>query len=182
MGIYAIGDIHGEIDKLKALIDTISPTNGDRLIFLGDYIDRGTESRRVVEYLIQLRADVDCVFLMGNHEHMLQDYLKGGAHYQPESWRLNGGIDTLDSYRRERDLAEMPIPDEHIEFLTNLPYYHTEPGFMFVHAGLKPNTAIDQNTFKHFLWLETAFTQSRYNWPEGIVVWSHASNTAASGR
>ncbi len=65
MGIYAIGDIHGEIDKLKALIDTISPTNGDRLIFLGDYIDRGTESRRVVEYLIQLRADVDCVFLMG---------------------------------------------------------------------------------------------------------------------
>lgn len=145
----------------------------DRLILLGDYIDRGPDSRAVVEYLMQLRTGFDCVFLMGNREHMLRDHLAGGINYAFGAWRLNGGIETLDSYQKAFGQLEMPIPQEYIEFLTQLPYYHIEPGFVFVHGGLAPDKPIERNAFKDFLWPRTAFTQSHYRWPEGVVVYGH---------
>lgn len=173
MGIYAVGDIHGHLDKLESLINKLPLTTDDRLIFLGDYIDRGPDSMAVVEYLLRLGTRFDCVFLMGNHEHMLRDHLAGGINYPLEAWKCNGGIETLISYREAFGPVEMPIPQEHIDFLTQLPYYHLEPGNVFVHGGLKSGEPIARNTHKDFLWPRSAFTQSHYRWPEGIVVYGH---------
>ena len=170
MGIYAVGDVHGHLDKLESLVCRLCLTTDDRLIFLGDYIDRGPDSKGVVEFLLDLRTRFDCVFLMGNHEHMLRDYLAGGINYPLEAWKRNGGIETLISYRKVFGPVEMPIPEEHIEFLTQLPYYHLEPGFVFVHGGLAAGVPIERNNYQSFLWPRSAFYQSRYRWPEGVVV------------
>ena len=73
--LYAIGDIHGELEKLDELLALLTIEPGDKLIFLGDYIDRGPDSPGVIERLIELRERHDCVFLLGNHESMFLDFL-----------------------------------------------------------------------------------------------------------
>ena len=73
--LYAVGDIHGEVGKLDALLDKLPLEPGDRFVFLGDYLDRGFESRAVVDRLIALQKSCPCVFLLGNHESMLLDFL-----------------------------------------------------------------------------------------------------------
>lgn len=133
----AIGDIHGCLDQLKELIEEkLAITENQRLIFLGDYIDRGPNSKGVIDYLIQLKNRYDCVFLMGNHEIMMLEYLSFGT---SKAWSLNGGEATLSSY------STAGIPDSHLEFISSCPYYYDTPNFFFVHAGLKPYFSIVEN-------------------------------------
>ncbi|MCI0671411.1 MAG: serine/threonine protein phosphatase [Myxococcaceae bacterium] len=73
--LYAIGDIHGELGKLDALLERLPLEAGDRLVFLGDYVDRGPDSRGVVDRLLQVEKRFPCVFLLGNHESMFLDFL-----------------------------------------------------------------------------------------------------------
>jgi len=73
--LYAVGDMHGEVEKLDALLGKLSLEARDRLVFLGDYVDRGSDSRGVIDRLIALRESHDCVFLLGNHESMFLDFL-----------------------------------------------------------------------------------------------------------
>ena len=73
---FAVGDIHGCLHLLKKLIDIIQPTNEDTIIFLGDYIDRGPDSKGVIDFLIDLKDKTNCIFLIGNHEDMMLQYLK----------------------------------------------------------------------------------------------------------
>ena len=113
--IYAIGDIHGMAGNLEELLDIIpyDPAE-DRLVFLGDYVDRGPESRRVIEMLWRLRSKTEnVVFLMGNHEQMFLDFLNGA---DPLHYFWNCGKATLESYGfREVDYGryEVFLPDEH---------------------------------------------------------------------
>lgn len=100
--IFVVGDIHGCLDMLKRLIDSIkwSPST-DRLIFIGDYIDRGKDSKGVVDFVLELRECsplIQC--LIGNHEQMFLDYLSA-IDYQ--SFLINGGLSTLKSYGMDRD-------------------------------------------------------------------------------
>src|SRR5215218_3872950 len=111
--IIAIGDIHGCSAALDALIDAIRPRPEDTIVTLGDYIDRGPDSRGVLDRLIDLGRRCRLVPLLGNHDQMLLNVRLGKA---PINWLLAfGGTTTLDSYGPGRDLSL--IPDEHYEFL-----------------------------------------------------------------
>ncbi len=177
MSIFAVGDIHGHSKKLKALINKLPLTADDRLIFLGDYIDRGPDSNGVISYLLQLSKHYDSKFLCGNHEHMMRDYMQGCKTYDRELWLEYGGIATLRSY----DLVgarpgELSLPVEHRDFITGLGYYHTEPGFVFVHSGLSSGKTLSQNNWKDCLWNRAAFINSTYKWPEGRIVFGHSQS------
>jgi serine/threonine protein phosphatase 1 len=142
--LYAIGDIHGELGKLERLLDTLALRAGDRLVFLGDYVDRGPESAAVVSRLIALRREVDCVFLLGNHESMFLDFLgwKGAHYFGGDAFLANGGDRTLASYgffgeSNERGKG-FDLPPAHAEFYRELRLHHQEGDYLFLHAGLGP--------------------------------------------
>ena len=98
--LYAVGDIHGEDAKLEELLEKLPLRDGDRFVFLGDYIDRGPDAFQVIERLIQLQRDWPCVFLLGNHESMLLDFLgwTDDAYFAGDAFLMNGGDRTLASY------------------------------------------------------------------------------------
>jgi len=137
--LYAVGDIHGERTKLEALLGQLPLLPDDRLVFLGDYVDRGPESRGVVERLIALSRERDCVFLLGNHESMFLDFLgwSGPAYFGGDAFLLNGGDRTLASYGYFDDReAPFHLPPEHEKFYRELRMFHLEGDYLFVHAGI----------------------------------------------
>jgi serine/threonine protein phosphatase 1 len=140
--LYAVGDIHGELLKLEALLGKLALGAGDRLVFLGDYIDRGPESCGVVSRLIDLSRHVPCTFLMGNHESMFLDFLgwRGAACFGGDAFLMNGGDRTLASYgffgRANSDPESFDLPPAHVKFYESLVLTHTDGDYLFVHAGL----------------------------------------------
>ena len=157
---YVIGDIHGCLRPLQRLLKKIAPQPGDEVIFIGDYIDRGPESREVVEMLLGL--PYPSVFLLGNHEKMLLDYLTGddGGIYLP-----NGGLATLKSYGG--DFAN--IHPAHLSFFHALrPMYET-PGYLFVHAGIRPMVPLDNQTVDDLVWIRQEFFQFVGRYPKPVV-------------
>ena len=96
--LIAIGDIHGEIDKLNELLKQLAPQKDDTIVFLGDYIDRGLNSKEVIERLITLSEETNCIFLKGNHEDLLLKMLQTRAEENVLNWLMSGGVATLDSY------------------------------------------------------------------------------------
>jgi serine/threonine protein phosphatase 1 len=138
--LYAFGDVHGELDKLDELLDSLPLREGDRLIFLGDYIDRGREACGVVDRLIQLQKEWPCIFLLGNHESMMLDFLgwTDKAYFGGEAFLMNGGDLTLESYGffEEIDKKKYQLPKDHEDFLLGLKLYHREGDYLFVHAGI----------------------------------------------
>ncbi len=140
MDLIAIGDIHGCAQSLDALLDRIEPSPDDHLLFVGDYIDRGPDSKGVIDRLLDLREDVPCTFLRGNHEAMMIEYLDTGAF---SLWRMNGGVSTLQSYMGNN--SEINIPTAHAKFVRETKLYHETDDFFFVHAGLKPDRTIEEN-------------------------------------
>ena len=141
--LYAIGDIHGRLDRLDELMAKLPLVPGDRLVFLGDYVDRGPHPKEVVDRLIEIRAAWPCVFLLGNHESMFLDFLgwRGDAFFGGDAFLLNGGDRTLASYGYF-DSAEpgkdFALPDDHRDFYEGLVLDHREGDYLFVHAGLHP--------------------------------------------
>jgi serine/threonine protein phosphatase 1 len=133
----AIGDIHGCADALAAVLDSISPTANDTIITLGDHIDRGPNSRQVVERLIALGEHCKLVSLIGNHEAMLLDAFRDSR--SMKRWLSNGGLATMKSYGWEcgayrRQVADW-IPDRHWEFLNGCERHFETDTHLFVHAG-----------------------------------------------
>ncbi len=131
--LFAIGDIHGCIDKLRLLVESTARIGkNDKVVFLGDYIDRGEGSREVVDYIAGMRdSGFDIVALKGNHEEMLlETYEREDRWYK---WFLNGGAFTIKSFgiKSVRDL-----PLNYLEFFYGLKYYYQLENFIFVHAGL----------------------------------------------
>ena len=139
MGLIAVGDIHGCLESLNALLDRLNPSSDDHLLFVGDYIDRGPDSRGVIDRLLDLRESISCPFLRGNHETMVIDYLDSWAF---SLWRMNGGVSTLQSYLRGDGSSEIHIPAAHAEFIRDTKLYHETDEFFFVHAGLEPDRTI----------------------------------------
>jgi len=169
--IYAIGDIHGCLDKLRALMDQIEPEIDpaqDTLVFLGDYIDRGPSSFEVVEYLIHLKARFpDVVFLKGNHEEMLEFYLNG---VDRTIYLVNGGNQTLENYLDHSDPNEPdPIPVAHRNFLSSLTLFHETQKYIFVHAGLKEKVPLDRQKNEDLLWIREKFIYSTYEFEKQVV-------------
>ncbi len=140
--LYAIGDIHGRLDKLEELLARLPLRGDDRLVFLGDYVDRGPDSRGVIDRLIRVAEERSAVFLLGNHESMFLDFLgwPGSHYFGADVFLANGGAETLLSY----DYFEAPeprplrfeLPPAHIDFFRSLQPHHVDGDFLFVHAGL----------------------------------------------
>ncbi len=139
--LYAVGDIHAEHEKLDELLAKLPLEQGDRLVFLGDYIDRGPDAYAVVERLIRLQQDWPCTFLLGNHESMLLDFLgwTDEAYFGGDAFLVNGGDRTLASYgyfdRPDPDRRSFRLPKQHEDFLLSLKLHHVDGDYIFVHAG-----------------------------------------------
>jgi serine/threonine protein phosphatase 1 len=174
MNIYAFGDIHGEIFKLKALYSRLDIKKDDMLVFLGDYIDRGKSSFEVIDFLCDLSEEHDCVFIRGNHEAMLRDYMSG-RDYEHLFW-YNGGMITVDSYSEHGYVItehESYIPDRHMRFFQNLKRYYETDDYIFVHAGIASGP-LDRLPDDILYW-NRAFNQIIYNGPK-VVVYGHTPN------
>ena len=167
--IFAIGDIHGTIDRLQDLMQKI-PIDfaNDTLIFIGDYIDRGPGSVEVVNYLLDLKKRwPGIIFLKGNHEEMLQKYLDGSDRF---TYLLNGGQKTLDSYLSKTvQTGSFPIPAEHMDFFNSLRLYYETESHIFVHAGLRPKVPLASQESEDMLWIRDKFIHSRYNFGKPVV-------------
>jgi serine/threonine protein phosphatase 1 len=142
MATYVIGDIHGRPNLLDQLIKNVPwDVERDKIIFLGDLIDRGPDAPAIIERVMGLaRNNEQVVVLRGNHEQMMIDCLDFGD----LQWLIpeNGGLATLEAYgfnlAELQDVSDISIPDEHVEFIRSLPFYHEDEQAIYVHAGLVP--------------------------------------------
>jgi serine/threonine protein phosphatase 1 len=169
---FIIGDIHGCLGMLKRLIDSIQwDPSKDRLIFIGDYIDRGEDSRGVIEFVLALKqASQNIQCLIGNHEKMLLDYLAGN---DPETYILNGGGTTLLSYERARRGKRDPlIPSSHLDFLSSLLPMVELDHYYIVHAGFRPHVRIEDQDLFDMVWIRDEFLTSDYNFGK-VVIFGH---------
>ena len=170
MSLIAIGDIHGCAKTLDELLDRLSPTADDHLVFVGDYIDRGPDSKGVIDRLLELRKEIECTFLRGNHEVFFLNHFSNRRE-DSEIWHLNGGVQTLKSYTSPQN--EVVIPDDHFEFISNTKMYLDTPGYFFVHAGLQPNMSVVDNlahsTEKTFLWDRHHYSARFLAWEKPVI-------------
>ncbi|MGB0086808.1 MAG: metallophosphoesterase family protein [Rhodomicrobiaceae bacterium] len=190
MRVYAIGDIHGRLDLLDQLLEMITadaaaaePGGRAILIFLGDYIDRGPDSRGVIERLLTGLPDAfEPIFLRGNHEEMLLRTLESSRNF--ELWAINGGLATARSYgidignrisAYEIDPSEVTrqlkkaMPESHYEFLRQLPIAVELGDYLFVHAGVRPGLALDAQAFDDCLFIRDEFLDYRGDFGKIIV-------------
>lgn len=170
--IVAIGDIHGCVRTLKTLWNKLKPYKDATHVFIGDYIDRGPASNEVVEFLLDVRYDRECVFLRGNHEQMLLDALESDNR---ENWLYNGGDTTLKSYHNPKSISDLPAA--HLEFYNETKLYHETDNYFFVHAGAPPHQTIresieEKNSEHFFLWGREHLNAFEVPW-EKIVVFGH---------
>jgi serine/threonine protein phosphatase 1 len=146
--LIAIGDVHGCIHALDALLGAMSLTAHDQLIFLGDLIDQGPDTREVLNRIIELRQQCDVVLIQGNHEEMLN-----GARNNEQAlryWEVCGGVATLNSYRFGGGLAE--IPAEHWALLGTCRTFYETDKFIFTHANYLPDVAMDSQPEFQLRW------------------------------
>jgi serine/threonine protein phosphatase 1 len=144
----AIGDIHGCRAAFDRLLEAVAPAADDTLVTLGDYVDRGPDSKGTVERLMALAGEVQLVPLAGNHDQMLLD-----AHRHPAleaDWRVCGGTATLESYG-----VELPadLPAEHVEFLRHCRSFYEQPARFFVHANYLARLPLAKQTQETLYWL-----------------------------
>lgn len=171
--IFAVGDIHGNYEKLVSLMSQLPWNRGrDLLVFLGDYIDRGKRSKEVVEYLVTLKkSEEKTVFLMGNHERLLLNYYSSGSDYDLRLWRSFGGWETIESYTDGAGIWGKPdfLPHPHLNFFRELlPYYETED-YIFVHAGLRDGVPLNEQKTDDLLWIRRSFTESDHSFGKTVV-------------
>lgn len=132
--LFAVGDVHGCADELRALLQQLPLDRDSTVVFVGDYIDRGPDSRGVVDTVLELGEMCNVVCLLGNHELMLREFLDGSDPVKVARFVYNGGSSTLASYAD--DQGRYAFPQEHLQFYANLKYFHVEGDYCFVHAGL----------------------------------------------
>ena len=153
MAEYVIGDIHGEIDQLETIIDKIDyKPDQDKLIFVGDYIDRGADSYQVYKYIKDLDNGKN-IFLKGNHEEMMVDAVLNEA--KIDLWYHNGGQATEASFPNHSVLKEAA------KFFDSLPYYYTTSDYIFVHAGIDPAKSLAEQTEHDLVWIRQQFLAAR---------------------
>jgi serine/threonine protein phosphatase 1 len=172
--IYAVGDIHGRADLLSELFMRIDddlkarPTIDSIQVFLGDYIDRGPNSRQVIDLLIARRRRRDVLFLKGNHEDCALQFLSDPTVLP--AWQSMGGVHTLLSYgvipaRRDDHESQHKVstalreamPDSHRRFIGGLVLSFTCGDFFFVHAGVRPGIPLERQSQRDLLWIRDDF-------------------------
>ncbi|MCK1404952.1 metallophosphoesterase family protein [Bradyrhizobium sp. 76] len=184
--IYAIGDVHGRADLLRAVFAAIdlhlSRSGPARAlhVFLGDYIDRGPETAATIDLLIDRSQRHETVFLKGNHEAFFLEVVQDPP--KLDAWREFGGFQTLMSYglrpsikpdRDEQDYLVKGLldimPRRHQHFLSNLRPCFACGDFFFAHAGVKPGVPLRQQREEDLLWIRDEFLQSEQNFGKYVV-------------
>jgi serine/threonine protein phosphatase 1 len=185
--IYAVGDIHGRLDLLERAIAAIHRDVEEQgpaalTITLGDYVDRGPESRGVVDRLIDNPFPTSYVALKGNHETLLEDFLTDPA--TGPYWYQQGGGPTLQSYgirvgglwganfATARDQLQAALPLAHLQFLRSLKISFTRGKYFFCHAGVRPGVPLDRQSEDDMLWIRDEFLSSSKAFGK-IVVHGH---------
>jgi len=178
MRLYVIGDVHGRRDLLAKTHRRIArdlerrPVPDCRVIHLGDYIDRGPESAAVLEHLANYGTDERAVFLRGNHDQFLINFM-AGIDGEFDIWMQNGGIKTLDSFGLDgfglthgyddntllalREILKQKIPDEVLGFLDNLTLMERFGDYCFVHAGVRPGVTLEDQEPGDLIWMREPF-------------------------
>jgi serine/threonine protein phosphatase 1 len=186
MRLYAIGDVHGCLDALSGLHRAIGadlldrPAADWRIVHLGDYVDRGADSRGVIDFLLaRMAEDARVLCLRGNHDDMFAQSI-AGKRQAAELWLLNGGDETLESYGVSvtrfldglRSGEPVSIPDAHRGFLDALGTCLRFGDYYFVHAGINPGSALDAQSPHDQLWIREPFLNSEGQF-EAVVVHGH---------
>jgi serine/threonine protein phosphatase 1 len=185
--LYAIGDIHGCFDKFislynKIIYDINKHKQKSTIIFLGDYIDRGLQTKKVLDFLMLLKDtdQIKYIFLKGNHEDMFIDayYCKLPAiiSVKKQMYFANGGIETMNSLINDSN------PDtafnnkniiKYLNWMEKLKLYHIINDYLFVHAGYNPNYPIEEQTSAVFLWIRAIKSMQYYKNSKYIVIHGH---------
>jgi serine/threonine protein phosphatase 1 len=164
----AIGDIHGCSEALRALIAAIDPQPADTIVTLGDYIDRGPDSRGVIDAILELEKRCRVVPLLGNHELMLLDALQNPFALGP--WRDCGGDATLASY------SGLPkVPDSHLDFIRRCRRYHETDSHFFIHANYQYDVPLDEQPDYLVFWEHLIFSKPRPHENGKIAIVGHTS-------
>lgn len=205
--LYAVGDIHGRMDLLTRLIELIDEDAAQlpegirpQIIFLGDYIDRGLQSRDVIEYFASGALErYDPVYLLGNHEEALLRFREEVGF--GKQWARFGGAETLYSYglappnsraslnsHDEMSAAQAAweklwtefrtrLPESHLRFMETLKPYHIAGDYLFVHAGLRPGVALDRQQERDLLWIRDEFLHDDAQF-QHVIVHGHTPEDA----
>lgn len=192
--VYAIGDIHGRADLLDRMIGIIErdlaqhPTPTALTVTVGDYVDRGPDSRGVIERLTGHPFPTRFVALRGNHESIFEEFLRDPsiANY----WRGLGGLETLHSYgvdvaplmrgRGHEEAAaalRAALPQSHVTFLASLALTHTAGRYFFCHAGVRPGVPLGRQREEDLLWIRDEFLDSQADFGK-VVVHGHTPREA----
>ncbi len=150
--LIAIGDIHGCRVALETLLDEIQPGHDDIVVALGDYVDRGPDSRGVIDRLIELEQQTEFIPLMGNHEEMMLRVVRESEPHH--AWLRYGGVETLDSYQFDGDLRF--LPPAHELFFDSLRDYYESDDFFFTHACYDPALPLQLQTPEMLRWYSLA--------------------------
>lgn len=175
--IYAIGDIHGQLEQLHMVLDRIERDGGAdaEIVFLGDYVDRGANSKEVIELLATgVKSGKNWHCILGNHDRMfsmfMEDYPRTDHRLKPGyDWfhaRI-GGMETLASYGVDADMdrrifqlhedARQAVPQHHLDFINHLPTTFVAGDLLFVHAGIRPGVALAQQAEDDLVWIREGF-------------------------
>jgi len=183
--IYAIGDIHGclvEVKRLVAKIDTDvrrRPIKKHKIIFLGDYIDRGPQNSAVLTYLNRLsRGKRNTVFLRGNHDERFAMFL-AAPEQTGEGFLKWGGASTAKNYgvsikrgERYREFAKRlrkRVPKSHLNFLNRLKFSYVQDDYFFAHAGVRPNITLNKQSNHDLMWIRADFINHRKPYSKVVV-------------
>ena len=146
-----IGDIHGGLKALKQVLNRANVTQDDLLIFLGDYVDGWSESAKVIDFLIDLQATHNCIYLLGNHDELLLEWLT--TNEENSVWLQHGGKATVNEYNSLSEATKQ----KHIDFIQSLKtHYLDEENRLFLHAGFTSYKGISYEYYKNqFYWDRT---------------------------
>jgi serine/threonine protein phosphatase 1 len=186
---YAVGDIHGRADLLEQMLDRLEreqpepdPAAQPIVVFLGDYVDRGPDSRHVIDMLLEGRPfGFERHFLLGNHEFMLLAFLEDPV--QHRHWLTQGGMATLGSYgvpappaaasraalEQAGEIFRQNLPRAHLHFLQTLERYVVLGDYAMVHAGVDPGKPLDSQTDQDLLWIRKKFLHGRRRFDYMVV-------------
>jgi serine/threonine protein phosphatase 1 len=188
--VIAVGDLHGHHVPLLRLLEKLAVRDSDLLIFIGDYIDRGPDSKDLIQELIELHdTHTNVVFLKGNHEDMMLGSLGMDALVSDmDTWLYNGGSSTLRSYKVDtasiggitsfRNINEAvtalileSIPEDHLDFLSSLENYVESENFFFCHAGVDPYRRIEEGKHNvyNLLWMREHLYAEHPLWEKTVV-------------
>jgi len=198
--VYAIGDIHGRIDLLDRLIAEIradilrrNVAAPMRIVFLGDYIDRGSGSRPVIDRILSMEEEWRIVAVKGNHEDALLRFLDDPA--IGPSWAQHGGAETLVSYGvdppantddgswgQTREFFAAQLPPAHERFFRDLVPYTLSGDYLFVHAGVRPKVRLEDQSAQDLMWIRREFVECEKSIDKVVVHGHTPSEQAHIGR